>query len=224
MFSSVYERLVAPLLFPQGNVCPLCESFIDSGGCICSHCEEALKQQLLPEERAAFRLPPLGHCLFVYAYRDTARRMIHLLKYHSAAMLAEPLGQAMSLRLIRERALYKRIDLVIPVPLHAVRQEERGYNQAEWLAKAMCAPCRLPLRPHLLTRTRETGSQVRRNRMQRIEAMRHAFAVTDPDAVKGKIILLVDDVFTTGATALSCAYALYASGAAEVNVITVCRA
>ena len=224
MFSSLYECLIAPLLFPQQNACPLCERFIGTGGCICAGCERELQQQLLSDAKSAFGLPPLKECLCAYPYEGTARRMIHLLKYRSAVSLAQPLGEAMCLRLIHERALYRRIDLVIPVPLHPAREEERGYNQALLLAQAMCRPCRLPLQSGLLVRTRKTGSQVGRSRAQRMESMRHAFAVTDAKAVTGKVILLVDDVFTTGATALSCADALYAAGAQEVNVITVCRA
>jgi len=222
--SSLYERFIAPILFPQQNECPLCRRFLDGSGMLCQRCESELKQTLLPETRALFHLPPLRDCLSVCRYAGAARQMVHKIKYQSAAMLAQPLGEALCLQLIRQRALYRRIDLVIPVPLHPSRQEERGYNQAELLAKVLCATCQLVLRPDVLARVKETGSQVGRTRMQRMEAMQHVFAVTDPAAIKGKCILLVDDVFTTGATALSCADALYAAGAREVNVITVCRA
>ena len=178
----------------------------------------------MPKDKSAFRLPPLKHCLAVYPYKAEARQLVRMLKYHAAASLSQPLGEALCLRLIHEHALYRRIDLVIPVPLHPSRQEERGYNQAELLAKVLCATCQLVLRQDVLARVKETGSQVGRTRMQRMEAMQHVFAVTDPAAIKGKCILLVDDVFTTGATVLSCADALYAAGAKEVAVITVCRA
>ena len=222
--SSLYERFIAPILFPQKNVCPLCQRHLESGCILCSPCEHGLARQLLPENDAIFRMPPLRYCLSVYAYKAEARQMVHKLKYHSAASLAQPLGEAMCLRLIHQRALYKRIDLVIPVPLHPSRQEERGYNQAELLAKALCETCRMPLRTEVLVRAKKTDSQVSRTRAQRMEAMRHVFAVTDVSAVKDRCILLVDDVFTTGATALSCADALYAAGAREVAVITVCKA
>lgn len=222
--SSLYERFIAPLLFPQQNECPICQRFLGGTACLCSVCESQLKKQRLADEKALFRVPPVRNCLSVYAYKGAARQMVHLLKYRSAVSLSQPLGEAMCMRLIHQRALYKRIDLVIPVPLHPSRQEERGYNQAELLAKVLCETCRMPLQPEVLVRVKKTGSQVGRTRVQRMEAMRHVFAVTDGHAVKDKCILLVDDVFTTGATALSCADALYAAGAQEVAVITVCRA
>lgn len=220
---SLFSRFLLPLLFPQRNVCPVCYRFADEQSCLCAFCQAALEKQRLPRDLAARSLPPLTLCLAVYPYKGTARQLVRQLKYCCAVTLAQPLGEAMCLRLIHDRALYRRIDVVIPVPLHESRRQERGYNQAELLAKAMCAPGRLPLRPGLLVRIRETGSQVGRNRAQRMDAMRHAFAVTDPPSVQGKCILLVDDVFTTGATVLSCADALYAAGAKEVAVITVCR-
>ena len=222
--SSLYECFIAPILFPQQNVCPVCHRFLSGTACLCSVCESQLKKQRLADEKALFRVPPVRNCLSVYAYKGAARQMVHLLKYRSAVSLSQPLGEAMCLRLIHQRALYKRIDLVIPVPLHPSRQEERGYNQAELLAKVLCETCRMPLRTELLVRVKKTGSQVGRSRSERIHALRGAFEAEDPSALYNRCILLVDDVLTTGATALSCGDALYRAGAKEVALITACRA
>jgi ComF family protein len=112
--------------------------------------------------------------------------------------------------------------MIVPVPMHKARQADRGYNQAELLAKAVAFHWQSPLRTDLLFRTKEIGSQTKRSAAQRREAISRVF-VASPLAY-GKRILLVDDVLTTGATASACAQALLDAGAAEVILLTVCQA
>ena len=107
------------------------------------------------------------------------------------------------------------------MPCHSDRVRERGYAQAEVLARAFCEMTGLPLDTEGLTRVR-SGSQLERNRNQRLTAMEGAFAATR-DFI-GEKILLLDDVYTTGATALACVNCLRAAGCEETAVLTVCRA
>ena len=114
------------------------------------------------------------------------------------------------------------------MPLHRQRRSSRGFNQAELIARdspcASCANCRWNSRRTLLKRTRFTESQTGFTREQRRENLRGAFAVSDPAQVRGRSILLVDDVLTTGATADECSRILLRAGAKQVLVVTVARA
>lgn len=130
--------------------------------------------------------------------------------------------------LLREAARRAPLDaatLVVPVPLHPARERERGFNQAALLASALAKGGRLRLDPGSLARVEHSerhraGMDARARR----ESVEDAFAVTRPRLVRGERVLLVDDVFTTGATASACATALKAAGALEVYVLTAARA
>ena len=115
--------------------------------------------------------------------------------------------------------------LIIPVPLHAERERERGFNQAAQLARTLAARTRLPLDEQSVVRVKHAerhraGMDARARR----ETVEEAFRVTRPRLVAGHRVLLVDDVLTTGATVSSCAHALRQAGAHEVFVLTVARA
>ena len=217
------QKLLSALLFPQENACHVCERFLAEGGVLCAECMNLLMQDALAQPLWEKSLFPLSACLSACRYEGMARQLVHRLKYNADGSLAQPLGEAMLRVLIAQPALYRRMDLVLPVPLHAARLEQRGYNQAELLARAMAKPARLPVRTGLLERIRPTDTQIGRNRAQRMQAMRGAFQA-DSTAVRGKVILLADDVLTTGATAMACAEALKRAGAAEIALITACRA
>jgi ComF family protein len=117
-------------------------------------------------------------------------------------------------------------DMVIPVPLHANRQRERGYNQAELLARAFARLQGLPVRNDILKRARATEAQTRLARVERRRNVAGAFALTSPTAaaaVHGKRIVLVDDVTTTGSTIDAAAEPLRAAGATSVWGLAVAR-
>jgi len=114
-------------------------------------------------------------------------------------------------------------DFIVPVPLYPVKQREREFNQAERLATHLSAATRIPLHPKLLWRVRPTATQTLLTRQQRAANMRGAFVVHPGDRLNGERVILVDDVFTTGATTSACAEALRAAGAGDVCVWTVAR-
>jgi ComF family protein len=130
--------------------------------------------------------------------------------------------------MLREAARRAPLDaatLVVPVPLHPARERERGFNQATLLASAVAEGAGLPLDTRSLTRPSHSerhraGLDARARR----ESVEGAFAAARPRLVRGARVLLVDDVFTTGATASACAAALKAAGAPEVYVLTAARA
>ncbi|HUA67506.1 MAG TPA: ComF family protein [Candidatus Saccharimonadales bacterium] len=114
-------------------------------------------------------------------------------------------------------------DIIVPVPLHAVKRREREFNQAEQLAKQLSAAAGIPLNSKLLLRVKPTMTQTLLARQQRAANMRGAFAVRPEADLSGERVILVDDVFTTGATTSACALVLKAAGAGDVCVWTVAR-
>lgn len=217
---------IADILFPEHNACHLCGRFPERAGILCSRCMEELNAIRYKKLRSASDEPhpPLEVCLSAWPHQSAARDLVHQLKYQSDCAAAELLGEGMAAALAASPYKPAVIDAVVPVPLHASRLEQRGYNQALLLAQAVCAHTGLPLADGMLVRLHATDTQLHRDRAQRIQAMHGAFAVPDPAQVHGRHILLVDDVLTTGATALSCAQALKDAGAQSVSLLTACRA
>lgn len=149
------------------------------------------------------------------------REFIHLLKYEQRPDLGPALGRYLVAALQRPAwdGLREAFDVVAPVPLHADRLRERGYNQAELLARAVSRGAGIPLRPDLIRRARHTRSQVGLNAFERADNVQDAFAADA--ACAGKAILLIDDVYTTGATLTACATAARAAGAHLVCGLTL---
>lgn len=149
------------------------------------------------------------------------RQAILLFKYGGRPSLGRHLGRLMAEAV---GGLFDpgRFDLVIPVPLHPGRERERGFNQAALLAKEVGSAWGLRVGHRLLRRVRATEAQSG-GRSARAANVRGAFHVARPDQVAGCKVLLIDDVFTTGATVSECAKTLLAAGAAEVAVYTLAR-
>jgi ComF family protein len=159
-------------------------------------------------------------------YDGALRELIHLLKYEGVKPAASVLGRMIGEIVVELKPRFEQdTPLVIPVPLHGSKLRARGFNQSEMIARAAvrAAGLRSQVNTTALERIRDTGSQTGMTRPQRQENMRGAFAVTHPDQVAGREILLVDDVFTTGATVSECARMLKKSGAKKIFVATVAR-
>jgi len=145
--------------------------------------------------------------------------IMHAYKYDGKVQLAEPLSKLMT-------AVYVRhwrpadIDLVLPIPLHPARFRKRGFNQAYLLARSWGDV----VKRDILERTRRTSPQTGLGRKERLKNVKGAFAVKSAAAVKDKHVLLVDDVYTTGATVKECARILKKSGAVQVDILTIGRA
>ncbi|VUZ84950.1 DNA utilization protein GntX [Candidatus Methylomirabilis lanthanidiphila] len=157
----------------------------------------------------------------MYQADGTMRQAILLLKYGGRRTLGRHLGRLMvetAGRLLDPR----EFDLLIPVPLHRRRERARGFNQATLLAREVGRGFGLDVDGRVLKRVRATEAQSG-GRREREDNVKGAFAVTRPDRVKDKKLLLIDDVFTTGATAGECARTLLTAGAAEVGVYTLAR-
>jgi ComF family protein len=162
------------------------------------------------------------------SYDSGLRELIHLLKYAAVRPAANVLGRMLAEAIADIGTHFDGDQIaVIPVPLYRGKLRQREFNHAELIARAAMKNCagrgRLLFDPALLERKRETVSQTGLTRHQRRENVRGAFGVTRADAVKGREVLVVDDVFTTGATVSECARVLRRAGASKVWVATVAR-
>lgn len=155
-------------------------------------------------------------------HAGVVRTRIHQLKFGGQLHWVPPLTELLILLVGRE-ADRPPTELILPVPLHTRRLRQRGFNQAGLLARTLGRRLGLPASFDCLLRTCWTEPQTRLNREQRLQNVKDAFQVADPMRVKGRRILLVDDVFTTGTTLNECAKTLKAAGAAEVQAVTVSR-
>jgi len=172
---------------------------------------------------AAIADPPVfGRARAVAEYDGTASLLVHRLKYNDRLELARALGTMMT----RAGAeLLAEADVIVPVPLHRWRLWRRRFNQAMVLAKVVSTESGVPCDPSLLHRVKRTRRQVGLTKAQRQENLQGAFRVPpEPRArLKGKRVLLVDDVLTTGSTANAAARALLRGGAASVDVLAFAR-
>jgi len=211
---------------------PVCDECVAqmrpiTGG-VCSVCGERLASPFLAAgERCGLcrrAAPPFAKAAAYGSYDGGLRELIPLLK-SQVSPAADLLGRMM-VQAISTLAMGSEAILVVPVPLHRRKLRQRGFNQAELITRAALKQIggeRFALKPGILQRRRETQSQIGLTRHQRRENMRGAFAVAKPDAVRGRDILIVDDVFTTGTTVSECARILRRSGASKVYVATVAR-
>lgn len=226
------------LVFPQR--CLACGRVVDEAGALCPDCWSGL----------AFLGPPVCACCgfpFPYqvaagslcaactarrpaytaarsalAYDDASRNLVLAFKHGDHTHYAPAFGAWLQ-RAAAE--LLPASDWIVPVPLHRWRLFRRRFNQSTLLGRALSRRSGKPLIPDLLVRRRNTPPQGRLSRSQRRRNVSGAFAVREAhrDRLAGKRILLIDDVFTTGATVDACSRALLAAGAAEVRVVTLAR-
>ncbi len=196
----------------QGDVCQVCGRFFYFRGGKSAVCLECLNDP--PQFR---RHRAAGH------YAGTIKQIIILFKYGQHESLKRPLVEFL-LKSQEARKLMEGVDLVIPVPLHPSRQKERGFNQSELLAEEIARRNKLQLARRVLIKTRKTLAQVSLEAEERRNNLLGVFSVRKPKKISGRVILLVDDVFTTGSTCRECSRTLMEAGAKEVRVLTLARA
>ena len=195
---------------------------------LCSKCVPALDARLDEPPGVAIGLPgdipdSILQVEWCASFRGTVRAALHAIKYGAEQRVATPLGQAVARRWARVGA---GGDLIVHVPVHADRRRVRGYDQAELIARSAAQHLGLP-HPSVLERHRATAAQFDLDRRDRASNVIGAFRVRpgsrDGPDVRGRWVVLVDDVLTTGATLSACATALEAAGAMGVSAITVAR-
>ena len=193
---------------PLTSICQRCSAPLSPGG-ICSSCRSA------PLKLSGLRA--------VSAYQEPLRSYIHALKYDGNTRLAQPLG---TLLVQAYPALGIRADGLVPVPLHSERYRQRGYNHATLLAQVCATQIGIPLFENMLLRHRATLSQVGLEHWQRQQNVQGAFSRSPAYAngqLRGRTILLIDDVSTTSSTLEACAAPLFVAGASAVYGLVLAR-
>ncbi len=151
---------------------------------------------------------------------NRVQRLVHQLKYKGRKDIGIWLGTQYGFELCKS-PLFSNLDAIIPVPLHRKRYMQRGYNQSEQFAAGLGEPLNLPVENHLLFRSRATETQTRKSRFSRYQNVHHIFEVRDPEHFRGKHLLLVDDVITTGSTLESSVLALAAIPEVKVSIVCI---
>jgi ComF family protein len=153
----------------------------------------------------------------------TVQNLIHELKYNRRQEVGKQLGQAFGHQLgLAEH--YQHIDALIPVPLTPDRQLSRGYNQSEVLAQGIGMSMSIPVLPSVLVRIKSKVSQTKMGREERLKNIMQSFKLLDGASIKGRHILLVDDVMTTGATLDACCQCLLNGNPASIRLATLAMA
>lgn len=155
-------------------------------------------------------------------YEGVLREAIHALKYRNYIAVAEPLAEIMA-ESFRDTGLAGRADIVIPIPIHASRMIHRGFNQSEELARGFAKRLHLPMEPRVLRKSKKTKRQVELPLDLRVSNVQGAFTAANPERIRGKRILLIDDVFTTGSTLDEAAKVLLNSGASTISAYTLAK-
>ncbi len=198
------------ILFPK--LCPGCGQYLPATSpIVCLQCEAKLpftNFHLHTEnpftERFWGRVPlKAGVAMLHFGKGGITQHLLHAIKYKGHKQLAQSLGHLYGANLQIQSCL-PSIDCIVPVPLHAKKHKTRGFNQSAWWGKGLGESLQLPCLEKSLVRIKDTATQTRMNRLERLNNVEDAFQVGTPEALLGKHVLLVDDVLTTGATLEAC--------------------
>lgn len=204
----------------RGGLCPECEkTSVKLSTDICGKCGRVLANEAefcdtcIRNERAFVRA---RSC---YVYEGAPKKFVYRLKFGGRRYLAAFIAEAMVDRYLD---CGFECDCVVAVPLSAKRKRKRGYNQSELIAEELSCRLKLPLIDGALVKTKENKSQAKLKRREREENVRGVYEVTSPETFKGRRVLVVDDVMTTGATLGEVSRVLYKAKARSVEALTYC--
>jgi ComF family protein len=173
------------------------------------------------ELRFAGRIPYIYATTFAYFTADgLLQHLLHRLKYSGKQEIGYYLGKCFGQRLL-DAGRVTDVDIIIPVPLHKAKHAQRGYNQSLLIAQGMSEVMGIPAADDVLVRVKNTNSQTKKTRTERVNNMSDAFEVKNKGALTGKHVLLCDDVLTTGATLEACALALLKEESLKISIATI---
>lgn len=218
------------LFYP--HVCTGCGSdLLNEDQLLCLHCINELPHTNFapynnnPAEKIFWGRIPLAvaHSEFYFAKSSLLQHLIHQLKYKNNTAIGVYLGEIMAQSLLQSQR-FNNIDYLVPLPLYPDKERKRGYNQAAIICQGMSGIMNVPVKTDLVQRQRFTETQTRKGRTERWENVDGSFVVNNTDVLKGKSILLVDDVVTTGATLEACGKVLLQTEGVQLYITTLAHA
>ncbi len=215
------------LLYPP--VCAGCaEKMTDHSKPLCLSCVHGLPFTQFhlhagnPVEKIFWgRIPVQSAASYLYFTKHSpVQHLLHQLKYRGNKQIGLFLGEKMG-EDFRQSGRFNDIDAIVPLPLFRSRERKRGYNQSAILAEGYSKATGLPVYPKVIRRRSATATQTHKSRMERWQNMEGRFELTDPHLLKGKSLLLIDDVLTTGATLEACSRSLLEVPGISVSIATL---
>jgi len=222
----VYIKDFCNLFFP--DLCVVCNShLVNQENLICTKCLYNLpktKFHIDPENPVAKLFwgrtkVEYATAFFYFNKGSKYQGMMHKFKYHNCKEIGFVLGKYLGTSI--KDSCFSKIDVIIPVPLHKSKFRKRGYNQSEWIGMGMSESLQKPIDSNTLIRKVATETQTRKSRFERWKNVDNIFEISDQERLKGKHILLVDDVVTTGSTLEACANAILEVEGAKVSIATL---
>jgi ComF family protein len=196
-----------------GPVCQVCGRFLfykNQASISCLECQT--------------KKPSLARHRSLGPYSGKLKEIIILFKYKGYEVLSQHLAALLYQNFGSGNGLFSEIDFILPVPLYPRKEKARGFNQAELLARQLSKLSGLPMLNRTLVKIKNTPAQVSLEAKERELNLRGAFAVRKPGKIRGRKLLVVDDVYTTGTTLGECASVLQKAGAEEIRALTLARA
>jgi ComF family protein len=167
------------------------------------------------------RVPVQAGAAFLFFVPDgRTQTLLHNIKYRSRSDFARSIGEFYGNKL-RQSPRFQGLDVIVPVPLHWKKEHRRGFNQSAEFGKGLAETMSIPFLKNGLVRKRFTATQTKKTRADRVANLKEAFVLKDPNLLKHKHVLLVDDVLTTGATLEACALALLQAEGVRVSMVTI---
>lgn len=194
---------------------------------ICMHCNVDLPRtdyHLLKDNPIERMFWGKADCVratsFLFYHRGSEmKKIIRQMKYTGHKEVCEQMGRIMAAE-IAPSDFFNDIDLIMPLPLHPKKLKSRGYNQSEWLAKGVAAVTDIPLETKAVSRTKNIETQTHKTPFERWENVENIFSLQQPEKLESKHVLLIDDVLTTGSTALSCMSAFSQVKGVKISLLT----
>ncbi len=229
ILEDIFDGLIY-LVFPE--TCPACSKALLRGEkCLCTSCRFRLprtnyhKDADNPVAKLFWGKVRVQGASAYYHFGkgEKVQKLIHQLKYKDRKDIGEFVGEIFGYDLM-QYSPFNSVDLVVPVPLHPSRLRQRGYNQSDSFAEGLATAMGATFEPHALKRLKATSTQTQKHRFERYENVNKVFDVADLRKVKGKHILLVDDVITTGSTLIACAETLLSVPDTRVSIVAMASA
>jgi ComF family protein len=213
------------ILLPVGTKLEICDTCYEKmpmvGGKVCETCGQPMDEPYGPEQCLDCRKTTLYFIqnLPVYEYKGIVRQAIMKLKFYNKKRVARTLGILMADK-IKQMTSLPKFDIITYIPLSKKRLAQRGYNQSKLLCSVIAEELNFPISENVLWKVKDTPPQSTLNRDERQHNIKNAFMVKDKYSIKDMIILLVDDIYTTGRTVNECSRLLKKAGAKEIYVVT----